>query len=157
PQEGSAGSRSARLEPLLDLVPRLWEATDSVQALTAVLAALRAVFGAEWGAVLRLGEGDEAPQVLCREGRRAGGQDGDFSKTVLRQLAESAGAVLQADVAADPSLADARSIHLELRSVLAATLTHRGRTLGVVYLENPASSRAFGAEESLLFERLCRF
>ncbi len=154
--EARSGGPEAVLERILELLPDLWDETAGRPDLHALLASLVELFGASWGALVRLPEDGGEPELVHQAGDRAA-RGARLSRTVLRRVMEAEGPVL-----VDPGLeagggTPVASIPLEVRSVLAAPLPGEGEPLGLVYLESPRSRKTFSPAERATLRTLCRF
>ena len=147
---------ASSLTPLLELVPALWQAREDDLPVAPLLQALRSLFGARWGAVVRCSEGEEV-EVLHAAGERPPGCGQAVSRTVLERLQRAEEPVLQVMVGGDEELQGAASIPPEVRAVIAGELRHGDQLEGVVYLENPVSGHEFTPTEGLLLRRLAAF
>ena len=144
------------LPRVLALLPRLWDEAAGRPDLAALLEALREIFGAAWGALVRLPEGEGDPELLVQVGTRPGGE-APLSRTVMARVADADGPVLVDPGLDDEGGVEVASIPLEVRSVLAAPLTRGDQHEGLVYLESPRSRKTFTAAERDTLVALCGF
>lgn len=71
-----------------------------------------------------------------------------FSSQIARTAIETRHSVLVTDATTDTRFESGRSIaQLEIRSALCAPLCHRGRVVGLVYLDTSSADRPFGTED----------
>ena len=122
-----------------------------------MLDTLREVFGAEWGVLVRDHPGEAPPEVVARSGTRDRRGAPEVSRTLLAQVAGANAGVIRPEITRAPALEAAASIPSEVHSVIAGALRHEDRGEGVVYLENPAAVRGFGAPEEQLLRELLAF
>ena len=142
-----------RLGDVLDLLPRLWNESEDTRPAQALLETLTGVFSADFGAFLEL-DGD-TPRVVHRAGPRPASSAETISMTVVQQVARERAPVVVADVRTDPSLSQAHSIPVHVRTVIAAPLSTGQKISGILYLESPESGRLYNEEERDLLGRIC--
>jgi transcriptional regulator with GAF, ATPase, and Fis domain/tetratricopeptide (TPR) repeat protein len=170
---GAGGLDGAFLAEILEVNKRLAASDDLPRLLALVLDDAIALTGAERGFVLRPGARPTTGGAAGRgaAGRGAAGRGTaardapgeltvqvarnidretlhparlEVSMGIARQVLETGEPLLTVDAMEDERLQEQRSVAaLRLRSVLCAPLLHRGRTLGVVYVDNRFQRGAF--------------
>jgi hypothetical protein len=76
-----------------------------------------------------------------------------FSRSIIERVLAQGAAVLSVDAVADDRFDGSRSIsHLNLRSVLAVPLLHRGEAIGAVYVDHRLRRGAWGEADLVLVE-----
>gem|GEM_PF-430657 len=153
-QEFSSTPRQL-LDRVLELLPELWAKEDEKQIFRTLLDTLFVAFAAEWGAFFTLGEKGGEPSILYSRGERSIGVSDRISKTVIGQILADRRPVLVADVRTDPSLSQAHSIPVNVRSVIASPLLREDRIEGIVYLESAESRQFYSEDERDLLGRIC--
>src|SRR5205085_10640452 len=117
--------------------------------------------GAERGFVLfYLPESTEADCVAARnfQTRDLSLDEYSFSRTLLRDLFARGQAILLEDASQNATYANETSvIRYRLKSVLAAPLTHEGRAIGAIYLENNSRPGAFDEDDPPLLDQIAGF
>jgi len=156
--EGSAetdaprlGERTAdvRHERLIRVFRRLAREDDLRRLLAQVVDAVMDLCDAERGAVVVLADGERLE--VARE--LAGTAGVAFSRSIIARVLEQGAPVLSVDAVADDRFDGARSIsHLNLRSVLAVPLLHRGEAIGAVYVDHRLRRGAWGEADLVLVE-----
>ena len=77
----------------------------------------------------------------------------EVSRTVIRQVLESGSGILSTNAQKDPRFSGQVSvINYALRSILCAPLQTRGRTIGVIYVDNRAQIGLFQEDDLSLLE-----
>ncbi|MCY1063402.1 sigma 54-interacting transcriptional regulator [Nannocystis sp. RBIL2] len=146
PQEAR---RSGDAGQLLRMYRRLVREDDLERLLAQVVDAAMELCDAERGAIavlpsppMRSSEA-AAPTLVARE--LAGGAGGTFSRSVLDRVLAEGTPILSVDAITDDRFGQSRSIsHLNLRSVLAVPLVHRGALLGALYVDHRLRRGAWG-------------
>ncbi|WP_434427517.1 sigma 54-interacting transcriptional regulator [Nannocystis pusilla] len=141
--------RSGEAGQLLRMYRRLVREDDLERLLAQVVDAAMELCDAERGAIAvlpappsRSGEA-AAPTLVARE--LAGGAGGTFSRSVLDRVLAEGTPILSVDAITDDRFGQSRSIsHLNLRSVLAVPLVHRGALLGALYVDHRLRRGAWG-------------
>jgi transcriptional regulator with GAF, ATPase, and Fis domain len=117
--------------------------------------------GAERGFVLfYLPESTEADCVAARnfQTRDLSLDEYSFSRTLLRDLFARGQAILLEDASQNATYSNETSvIRYRLKSVLAAPLTHEGRAIGAIYLENNSRPYAFNPSDPPLLDSVAAF
>ncbi|WAS89617.1 sigma 54-interacting transcriptional regulator [Nannocystis punicea] len=144
-----AGRRGGDAGHLLRMYRRLVREDDLGRLLAQVVDAAMELCDAERGAIAVLpsppARGGEAtaPTLVARE--LAGGPGGTFSRSVLDRVIAEGTPILSVDAITDDRFGQSRSIsHLNLRSVLAVPLVHRGALLGALYVDHRLRRGAWG-------------
>jgi PAS domain S-box-containing protein len=151
PREADAAAKRDKFATLYE-VGRLVNSTlDLDRVLELVMDTVIRVTGAERGFLNLLDErtGELAFRV-ARNFDRATIESSGFqvSRNLLKQVASTGEPVLTADAAGDTQLGQFASVAIYgLRSVLCAPLQARGRTLGVVYVDNRFQKGVFTQED----------
>ena len=141
--------RENRHERLIRLYRRLAREDDLRRLLAQVVDAVMDLCDAERGVVV-VATGGERLEV-ARE--LAGSAGVAFSRSIIDRVLEQAAPVLSVDAVADDRFDGARSIsHLNLRSVLAVPLLHRGEAIGAVYVDHRLRRGAWGEADLVLVE-----
>jgi transcriptional regulator with GAF, ATPase, and Fis domain/tetratricopeptide (TPR) repeat protein len=141
PAERGAGDRHERL---IRIYRRLAREDDLQRLLAQVVDAVMDLCDAERGAVVVLA-GAERLEV-ARE--LAGSAGVAFSRSIIARVLEQGAPVLSVDAVADDRFDGSRSIsHLNLRSVLAVPLLHRGEAIGAVYVDHRLRRGAWGEDD----------
>src|SRR3954468_13865171 len=128
------------LEKLLDVTARLAEEPDPARLMERILDEGIAIVRAERGFVVacfRAGEGMTFKVIAARNLEKAAidRPDFEFSRTVVRKVAEGGGPQLVTDASSDPLTKDVTSISVKVvRSIICVPLRTQGQTLGVLYL-----------------------
>ncbi|WP_170136419.1 sigma 54-interacting transcriptional regulator [Nannocystis exedens] len=145
PTEARRGGDAGQL---LRMYRRLVREDDLERLLAQVVDAAMELCDAERGAIAvlptpaRSGEA-AAPTLVARE--LSGGAGGTFSRSVLDRVLAEGTAILSVDAITDDRFGQSRSIsHLNLRSVLAVPLVHRGALLGALYVDHRLRRGAWG-------------
>nr|WP_263429483.1 sigma 54-interacting transcriptional regulator [Nannocystis pusilla] len=153
---GEAASEPTPAEPerragdpghLLRMYRRLVREDDLGRLLAQVVDAAMELCDAERGAIAVLPaptrSGPTEPTLIARE--LAGGPGGTFSRSVLDRVIAEGAPILSVDAITDDRFGQSRSIsHLNLRSVLAVPLVHRGALLGALYVDHRLRRGAWG-------------
>jgi Nif-specific regulatory protein len=110
--------------------------------------------GAERGVIFLLEEAGES--MTPASARGVGGQDledlSSFSRSVLAQAAQGK-TILTVDVGQDPALANHPSLVIHaIKSILCVPMRHRGRVLGVLYLDTRKAHQLFTDKERSFVE-----
>jgi len=141
PGERGAGDRHERL---IRIYRRLAREDDLQRLLGQVVDAVMDLCDAERGAVVVLA--GERRLEVARE--LAGSAGVAFSRSIIGRVLETGAPVLSVDAVADDRFDGARSIsHLNLRSVLAVPLLHRGEAIGAVYVDHRLRRGAWGEDD----------
>ncbi|MDC0722938.1 sigma 54-interacting transcriptional regulator [Nannocystis bainbridge] len=147
--QAEVGRRSGDAGHLLRMYRRLVREDDLGRLLAQVVDAAMELCDAERGAIAVLpsppARGAEAapPTLIARE--LAGGPGGTFSRSVLDRVLAEGTPILSVDAITDDRFGQSRSIsHLNLRSVLAVPLVHRGALLGALYVDHRLRRGAWG-------------
>ncbi|MDC0669499.1 sigma 54-interacting transcriptional regulator [Nannocystis radixulma] len=132
---------------LLRMYRRLVREDDLGRLLAQVVDAAMELCDAERGAIAVLPaptrSGPTEPTLIARE--LAGGPGGTFSRSVLDRVIAEGAPILSVDAITDDRFGQSRSIsHLNLRSVLAVPLVHRGALLGALYVDHRLRRGAWG-------------
>ncbi len=130
-------AQDQRLVLLLDLSRRLGEEHKLQRVLDQAVRSAVELTNAERGAVLLVGS-DNALAVAARCGMGTDdGPDDSFSRSIAETVLIDGEAVSTHNARGDSRFADFRSVHeLMITAVAAVPLRARGRTLGVMYVEN---------------------
>ena len=167
PDTGGISGDSA-MNAVLALNRRLSAEHDSSRLLEVLMDAAVALTGAERGFLLlddaavagkKQAEGTE-PELevafarnLDRENLRK--PEGKLSQSVAMEVFRGGERVLAVNAMADPRFHEQKSIHAgSLRSILCVPLALRGRTVGVLYVDNRFTSGAFTSEHAAVLEAL---
>ena len=141
PGERGAGDRHERL---IRIYRRLAREDDLQRLLAQVVDAVMDLCDAERGAVVVLAGGERLE--VARE--LAGSAGVAFSRSIIARVLEQGAPVLSVDAVADDRFDGSRSIsHLNLRSVLAVPLLHRGEAIGAVYVDHRLRRGAWGEDD----------
>ncbi len=140
-----------RLAALYQVSQSLGVSLNIDEVLTQVMDAVIQLTGAERG-FLTLVEADssELNLVAARDIQQENLQreDMEISRTVVRSVLESGQGVVTTDAQDDPRFSDQESvIFYALRSIMCAPLLARGRSIGVIYVDNRAQSGIFTNED----------
>ena len=146
PAEAPRGGE--RHERLIRIYRRLAREDDLQRLLAQVVDAVMDLCDAERGAVVVVGgERLEVAREL------AGSAGVAFSRSIIARVLEQGAPVLSVDAVADDRFDGSRSIsHLNLRSVLAVPLLHRGEAIGAVYVDHRLRRGAWGEADLVLVE-----
>ena len=143
PRVGERGAGD-RHERLIRIYRRLAREDDLQRLLAQVVDAVMDLCDAERGAVVVLAGGERLE--VARE--LAGSAGVAFSRSIINRVLEMGAPVLSVDAVADDRFDGARSIsHLNLRSVLAVPLLHRGEAIGAVYVDHRLRRGAWGEDD----------
>ncbi len=138
-----------RHERLIRIYRRLAREDDLQRLLAQVVDAVMDLCDAERGAVVVVVGGERLE--VARE--LAGSAGVAFSRSIIERVLEQGAAVLSVDAVADDRFDGSRSIsHLNLRSVLAVPLLHRGEAIGAVYVDHRLRRGAWGEADLVLVE-----
>ncbi len=131
-------AQDQRLMLLLDLSRRLGEEQTVQRVLDQAVRSAMELTNAERGAVLLVGaDGSLATAARCGMGSGDDGPDDGFSRSIAETVLIDGEAVSTHNARGDARFADFRSVHeLAITAVAAVPLRARGRTLGVMYVEN---------------------
>ena len=147
PAEPARGGE--RHERLIRIYRRLAREDDLQRLLAQVVDAVMDLCDAERGAVVVVVGG--ARLEVARE--LAGSAGVAFSRSIIERVLAQGAAVLSVDAVADDRFDGSRSIsHLNLRSVLAVPLLHRGEAIGAVYVDHRLRRGAWGEADLVLVE-----
>jgi len=148
-EPGRDRGASERHERLIRLYRRVVREDDLRRLLAQVVDAVMDLCDAERGVVVVV-TGSERLEV-ARE--LAGSAGVAFSRSIIERVLEQGAPVLSVDAVADDRFDGARSIsHLNLRSVLAVPLLHRGEAIGAVYVDHRLRRGAWGEADLVLVE-----
>lgn len=130
-------AQDQRLVLLLELSRRVGEETSLERVLQQAVRSAVELTNAERGAVL-LVDGDGNLSVRARAGLSTNdGPDEQFSRSIAETVLIDGEAVVTHNARSDQRFADFRSVHeLSIGAVAAVPIRARGRTLGVLYVEN---------------------
>jgi transcriptional regulator with GAF, ATPase, and Fis domain len=143
PRPGERGGGD-RHERLIRIYRRLAREDDLQRLLAQVVDAVMDLCDAERGAVVVLAGGERLE--VARE--LAGSAGVAFSRSIIARVLEQGAPVLSVDAVADDRFDGSRSIsHLNLRSVLAVPLLHRGEAIGAVYVDHRLRRGAWGEDD----------
>ncbi len=155
--------RTELLEKLLEVTARLAEEPDPIKLMERILDEGIAIVRAERGfavASFRAADGNLTFRVVAaRNVEKAAIEkpDFEFSRTVVRKVAEAGVAQLVTDAPNDPLTKDVTSINvIDVRSVICAPLRAQGQTLGVLYLDHRFVKREFTAGDLAAVETFAR-
>jgi transcriptional regulator with GAF, ATPase, and Fis domain len=138
-----APAKAVDLERLLRVYRRLNHDEGLEGLLEQVADALLDLTNAERAAIVVHREGGEEWHVLRDVSPSTDGAR--LSRAVLEQVRTSGEPLLSVDAVADARFDQSRSVsHLNLRSVLAVPLVHRGELLGAAYVDHRLRRGAFG-------------
>ncbi len=129
----------------LELQAVLDQVMDSVIALT----------GAERGFIMLLNDDGVLEYQVARNLDQAAIESGDFavSRTISRQVLDSNAPVVTTNAVEDPRFASKQSILIHnLRSIMATPLRARGRSIGVVYVDNRIREGIFTDDDLALLD-----
>ena len=147
PAEAPRGGE--RHERLIRIYRRLAREDDLQRLLAQVVDAVMDLCDAERGAVVVTVGGSR--MEVARE--LAGTAGVAFSRSIIERVLEQGAPVLSVDAVADDRFDGSRSIsHLNLRSVLAVPLLHRGEAIGAVYVDHRLRRGAWGEADLVLVE-----
>jgi len=147
PAEAPRGGE--RHERLIRIYRRLAREDDLRRLLAQVVDAVMDLCDAERGAVVVVVGGERLE--VARE--LAGSAGVAFSRSIIERVLEQGAPVLSVDAVADDRFDGSRSIsHLNLRSVLAVPLLHRGEAIGAVYVDHRLRRGAWGEADLVLVE-----
>lgn len=159
---GTPERRPELLEKLLDVTTRLAEEPDPVRLMERILDEGVAIVRAERGFVVacfRAGDAMTFRVVAARKLEKAAidKPDFEFSRTVVRRVAEGGSAQLVTDAPNDPLTKNVTSINvIDVRSILCVPLRAQGQTLGVLYLDQRYVKREFSAADLSAVETFAR-
>lgn len=146
--EQASGDEQKRLVALYQVSQALGSSLDLTEVLNQVMDAMIRLSGAERGFLMLLDE--TTGQLDVRVARNFGREtlaprEVEVSRTITREVADSGRPVITTNAQSDPRFADTDSvIQFALRSIMAAPLRARGKTVGVVYLDHKARTALFG-------------
>jgi adenylate cyclase len=140
-----------RLQVLLD-VARLLSSPEPIdKQLVKILDLVFTILEVDRAAIILIDEQTGefgAPVVESRRGDSLTGEANRYSKNILNYVRERSVAALFADVAVDPRLEHAQSIHAaSVRSSICAPLRPHDRVIGVLYVDNLTTPGAFGGDD----------
>lgn len=147
----SPSTDHARLAALYEVSQALGSSLNLDEVLVIVMDSAIRLTGAERG-FLMLFEADDGELTfrLARTARQESLSEAIFevSRSVVREVATSGKAVVTTDAQVDPRFARGESVKLYgLRSIMAAPLVARGRTIGALYVDNKIKTALFGAND----------
>ncbi|HEY0136059.1 MAG TPA: sigma 54-interacting transcriptional regulator [Nannocystis sp.] len=149
PSRERSDERDNRHERLIRLYRRLAREDDLRRLLAQVVDAVMDLCDAERGVVVVAAGGEQ--MEVARE--LAGSAGVAFSRSIIDRVLGQGAPVLSVDAVADDRFDGARSIsHLNLRSVLAVPLLHRGEAIGAVYVDHRLRRGAWGEADLVLVE-----
>ncbi|MBI3926197.1 MAG: GAF domain-containing protein [Armatimonadetes bacterium] len=122
------------------------EAIHFDSLLASVLENAMAKIRSEVGAAMRFDGEDVIRMVHARglEPHGVGDHRAGYSRTILREVRDSAMGRVVTDAGVDPRYSDAESVRFGgLRSVLVAPVEVDGKVVGAIWLSNPLRSGAF--------------
>ncbi len=165
PSDAPASLRSAE-RVVLSLAQRLSAEHDPARLLETLMDSAVTLTGAERGFLLldaRPGEPTTSPSAADLEVAVARNLDGEnlkkpqhkLSRGMAIEVFESGEPLLATDARMDPRFAEQASVHAgNLRSIVCVPLILRGRTIGVLYVDNRFAAGAFAREHGALLEAL---
>ncbi|MEZ0229174.1 MAG: GAF domain-containing protein, partial [Planctomycetota bacterium] len=154
--------RTELLEKLLEVTARLAEEPDPIRLMERILDEGIAIVRAERGFVVacwRAGDAMTYRVVAARnlEKNAIEKPDFEFSRTIVRKVAEAGGARRVTDASNDPLTKDVTSINvIDVRSILCVPLRAQGQTLGVLYMDHRFVKREFSADDLDAVETFAR-
>ncbi len=146
----SESEKQRRLAALYRVSQMLGESLQLNQVLDQVMDAVITLTGAERGFLVL--HDPESDSLSLRAARNFEGESLDLdsmevSRTLIRDVLESGRGVLTTNAQTDPRFADQKSVIVfALRSILCAPLQTRGRTTGVIYVDNRLTTSQFKKE-----------
>lgn len=140
-----------RLAALYEVSKALGSSLDLDESLAVTLDNAIRLTGAERGfLVLTDAESNELVFRLARDNKQSTLEESAFevSRTVVREVSHSGDAILTTNAQKDERFASQDSvINYALRSIMAVPLTVRGKTIGVLYVDNKAKAGLFRPED----------
>jgi signal transduction histidine kinase len=136
-----------RLIALYQVSQALGSSLDLTEVLNQVMDAVIRLTSAERGVLMMTDENSAELQLrVARNFNREtlSNREIEVSRTITHEVAESGQPVMTTNAQNDPRFADTDSvINFALRSIMAVPLKARGKTVGVVYVDNKARSGIF--------------
>ncbi len=134
----AAVPKSERLARDLNALLKISAAINSIRGIDELQRQLLEMIGsaipAEWGAIILFEENSEEPASLAGW-RRDGDQQTQVSRTILRRVLNEGVSLLSNNVLENTEGDSAESLLItRTRSLIAAPITLRGKTIGVIYL-----------------------
>ncbi len=127
---------------------------DVSKLLASILNCAFEVLNADRGVILMYDdEGQLRPE--CVRSRRGKVEDVTISNTILQEVIENRRAVISNDASADARFNAAKSIIIQgIRASMAVPLLHRGKLLGVMWLDSLLATNAFGEKDLAVFQTM---
>ncbi len=147
----SPSTDHARLAALYEVSQALSSSLDIDEVLVIVMDSAIRLTGAERGFLMLFdAKGGALTFRLARNNKKENLAEAIFevSRTVVGEVAASGKAIVTTNAQEDPRFARGESVRMYgLRSVMAAPLVARGRTLGALYVDNKIKTALFGAND----------
>jgi len=149
------GTRDADLRALLEVSMAVNSSLVVDDVLQLVMMKAIELMQAERGLIMLLGEDDnlqiKAAYNLCQEDMLE--ENFRISSSIARAVARSGKSIYSSDAQNDDRYAQQQSvIELHLRSIMCVPIKIKGKTTGVIYLDNSSQARMFLRSDLYLFE-----
>lgn len=127
---------------------------DASKLLERILNCAFEILNADRGVILMYDEeGELRPE--CVRSRNGKAEDVVISNTILKEVIENRRAVISNDASTDARFNAAKSIIIQgIRASMAVPLLHRGKMLGVMWLDSLLATNAFSEKDLTLFQTI---
>ncbi|GAB4435098.1 MAG: hypothetical protein Kow00120_01760 [Anaerolineae bacterium] len=154
-EERQQGRPQVRLAALYEASRLIGSTLELQVVLDQVMDSVIALTGAERGFIMLLNDDGVLAFQVARNLDEAAIESGDFavSRTITRQVLDSNAPVVTTNAVEDPRFANQLSIMTHsLRSIMATPLRARGRSIGVVYVDNRIRAGTFTEDDLALLD-----
>ncbi|MEK7440433.1 MAG: GAF domain-containing sensor histidine kinase [Chloroflexota bacterium] len=144
-----------RLSALYEVSQAIGSSLDLAEVLNQVMDAVIRLTKADRGFIMLFNEmgGLDVRAARNVDKETIDGQAMEVSRSVVREVAKIGKGVVTTNAQNDPRFAAQESVvHFSLRSIMSVPLKARGKTIGVLYVDNKARSGMFGEESLTLLE-----
>lgn len=144
-----------RLSALYEVSQAIGSSLDLAEVLNQVMDAVIRLTKADRGFIMLFNEmgGLDVRAARNVDKETIDGQAMEVSRSVVREVAKIGKGVVTTNAQSDPRFAAQESVvHFSLRSIMSVPLKARGKTIGVLYVDNKARSGMFGEESLTLLE-----
>ena len=144
-----------RLSALYEVSQAIGSSLDLAEVLNQVMDAVIRLTKADRGFIMLFNEmgGLDVRAARNVDKETIDGQAMEVSRSVVREVAKIGKGVVTTNAQNDPRFSLQESVvHFSLRSIMSVPLKARGKTIGVLYVDNKARSGMFGEESLTLLE-----
>ncbi|MBI5052040.1 MAG: GAF domain-containing protein [Chloroflexi bacterium] len=144
-----------RLSALYEVSQAIGSSLDLAEVLNQVMDAVIRLTKADRGFIMLFNEmgGLDVRAARNVDKETIDGQAMEVSRSVVREVAKIGKGVVTTNAQSDPRFSAQESVvHFSLRSIMSVPLKARGKTIGVLYVDNKARVGMFGEENLTLLE-----